>query len=102
MNVMTFFTYLLVMAGVTYLVRAVPFVLVKEKIDNPYVSAFLDYIPYAVLASMTIPAIFSATASVEAAVAGFVVAVIMACFDRTLITVALSASLAVLVVQLLL
>lgn len=99
MEIRRFFVYLLVMAGVTYLVRVVPFLLVRKKIENPYISAFLDYIPYAVLTSMTIPAIFVATGSVVASTAGFVEALVLAYYERSLIEVALGASLAVLVVS---
>lgn len=102
MDIGRFFVYLLVMAGVTYLVRAVPFLLVKNKIENPYISAFLEYIPYAVLTSMTIPAIFMATGSVAASTAGFVTALLMAYFERSLIEVALGASFVVFLSRLLL
>lgn len=102
MNITDFFIYLAVMAGVTYAVRAVPFILIKNKIENPYISAFFEYIPYAVLTAMTIPAIFSSTNEIITATAGFVVAVIVAFFERSLITVALSASGAVLITQLVL
>ena len=50
------------MAIVTYLIRAIPLVLVKHKIKNKFFNSFLYYIPYTVLAAMTIPAIFTATA----------------------------------------
>ena len=60
MNVRDFWIYLLVMAGVTYLVRAVPFVLIRRKIKNRFLISFLYYIPYTVLAAMTFPASFSA------------------------------------------
>lgn len=56
-----FFTYLLVLAGSTYLIRVIPFIALKEKINNRFVRSFLAYIPYAVLTAMTIPAIFYAT-----------------------------------------
>ena len=49
------------MAIVTYLIRAIPLVLVKHKIKNKFFNSFLYYIPYTVLAAMTIPAIFTAT-----------------------------------------
>lgn len=88
------------MAGVTYLIRAVPFVLFKNKVSNKYVSAFLAYIPYAVLASMTVPAIFYSTSSCITAIAGFAAAVILSYFERSLIAVALSASVVVLISQL--
>ena len=53
-----FLLYLLVMAGVTYLVRMIPMVLIKEKIKNKFILSFLHYIPYTVLSVMTVPACF--------------------------------------------
>lgn len=90
-----FMLYLGVMAGVTYLVRVIPFVLVKNKIENKYIKSFLGYIPYAVLAAMTIPGVFYSTRYFLSALCGFVTAVVLAYFGKSLITVALSASLAV-------
>lgn len=87
-----FFIYLGVMAGVTYLVRVVPFVLVKNKIENIYVRSFLGYIPYAVLAAMTVPGVFYSTRYTASAICGFITAIILAYFGKSLITVALSAS----------
>lgn len=58
-NYIQFFSGLAVMAGVTYLVRMLPLVLVKKKIENRFINSFLYYVPYAVLAVMTVPAIFS-------------------------------------------
>jgi len=95
-----FLIYLLVSAGVTYLVRMVPLVLIKKKITNRFLRSFLYYIPYAVLAVMTIPAIFYATACLPSAIAGFAVAMILAYFEKGLLTVACSACGAVLVVEL--
>ena len=57
MNNGRFFLYLLVMAGVTYLVRAIPFILIRKKIKSRFLNSFLYYIPYTVLAAMTFPAI---------------------------------------------
>jgi branched-subunit amino acid transport protein len=52
---------LAVMAGATYLLRMLPFVLCKRKLTNRYLLSFLEYIPYTVLASMTVPAVFYST-----------------------------------------
>ena len=95
-----FFVYLLVMAGVTYLVRMLPLVLVKKKIENEYLLSFLYYMPYAVLAVMTVPAIFTATGSILSATVGFAVALLLAYFGKSLVVVAGAASLAVLVTEL--
>lgn len=95
-----FMLYLLVMAGVTYLVRMVPMVLVKKKIKNTFVRSFLYYVPYAVLSVMTIPAIFYSTSYLVSAIAGFAVALLLSYFNRSLLTVAASACGTVLVVEL--
>ncbi len=95
-----FLVYLLVMAGVTYLVRMVPMVLIKEKIKNRFILSFLHYIPYTVLSVMTIPACFYATGNPVTAAVGFVVAVVAALFNRSLIQVAVLSCVAVLVTDL--
>ncbi|MBE6649927.1 MAG: AzlD domain-containing protein [Ruminococcaceae bacterium] len=83
-----FFIYLLTMAGVTYLVRMIPLVLVKKKITNRYIISFLHYIPYAVLTVMTVPGIFYSTSYSVSAIVGFVVAVLFAFMEKTLVIVA--------------
>ncbi|MBR6228189.1 MAG: AzlD domain-containing protein [Eubacterium sp.] len=95
MNHDTFFLYLFVMAGSTYLIRAIPFVLVKKKIENVYIRSFLIYIPYAVLTAMTIPAILYATDSIWSAGVGLIAAIVMALFGFGLLPVAVVACLAV-------
>ena len=81
----------LVMAGVTYLIRAVPFTLCRKKVENRFVKSFLAYVPYAVLGAMTFPAIIYSADKIAAGVAGTVVALIMAYRRRSLLTVALAA-----------
>ncbi len=89
---MSLIIYILVMAGVTYLIRMIPFTFFRRKIKSRFFRSFLYYIPYAVLSAMTIPAIFYCTGNVITAAAGTVVAVILAYFDLPLIVVALAAS----------
>ena len=100
MDIRQYFIYLILMAGLTYLIRAVPFVAVKNKIENRFIRSFLYYIPYAVLTAMTIPAIFTATSSVISASVGLVVAVILAIRGRSLTTVAIVACLSVYITEL--
>lgn len=95
-----FLVYLFVMAGVTYLVRAIPIALIKEKIKNRFVLSFLHYIPYTVLSAMTVPAIFYATDSPITAAVGFVVALVAAFFNRNLVQVAALSCLGVLATEL--
>lgn len=88
--------YIAVMAGVTYLIRMLPFTLFRRKIESRFIRSFLYYIPYAVLSAMTIPAIFYATGDVMTSVIGAVVAVVLAYLRLPLIVVALAASAAAL------
>lgn len=85
---MKMFFYILVMAGTTYLIRMLPLVIFKKKITNRFIRSFLYYIPYAVLAAMTFPAILSATASPLSAAVGLVAALIAAFFGLDLLPVA--------------
>lgn len=84
--------YIIVMAGVTYLIRMVPFVFFRQKIKSQYFRSFLYYVPYAVLSAMTIPAIFYSTGSYITAAVGTVAAVALAYFGLPLIVVALAAA----------
>jgi len=88
--------YILVMAGVTYLIRMIPFTLFRRKIKSQFFRNFLYYIPYAVLSAMTIPAIFYSTGSISTAVVGTIVAVVLAYMKKPLIVVAIAASAAAL------
>lgn len=101
MDVKVYLIYLAIMAGVTYLIRALPFALVKNKIKSRFVQSFLYYVPYAVLSAMTFPAILYATDSFVSAMAGFVAAVVVAYFRKGLLTVAMTACGVVLVADLL-
>lgn len=95
-----FWLYLLVMAGVTYLIRMLPLVLVKKRIHNRFLLSFLYYIPYAVLTVMTVPAVLYATGSIATAAVGIVAAVALAWRRRSLIVVAAGAVAGVLLAQL--
>lgn len=100
MNNYVFFLYLLILAGSTYLIRVIPFVAIKNKINNRFIRSFLAYIPYAVLTAMTIPALFYATNWWAGAAAGLIVAVIFALKEKGLTVVAIAACVAVFVVEL--
>lgn len=84
--------YIIVMAGVTYLIRMLPFAFFRKKIKSVFVRSFLHYIPYAVLSAMTIPAIFYSTGNFITAAAGSVTALVLAYFNLPLIVVAIAAS----------
>ena len=96
---MNVYIYILVMAAVTYLIRMIPLVLVKGKINNRFIRSFLYYVPYACLMAMTFPAVFFSTSSMLAAIAGVGVAIILALKGKGLMTVALVASITVFLVS---
>lgn len=95
-----FFWYLITMAGVTYLIRMLPLALVRKKIENRFLRSFLYYVPYAVLSAMTVPAIFYSTDNIVSAILGTAVAVVLAYFGRSLLTVAASAVATVFITEL--
>lgn len=90
-----FWIYLACATLITYLIRMLPLVLVKKKIKNKFLLSFLYYIPYAVLSVMTIPAIFYATSYKISAIVGFLIALILAYKEKSLVTVAFFSCLAV-------
>lgn len=88
---MSMIIYIAVMAGVTYLIRMIPFTLFRKKIKSRFIQSVLYYIPYAVLSAMTFPSIFYSTDNIATAVVGTVIAIILAYFKLPLTVVALAA-----------
>ena len=94
-----------IMAGVTYVIRVLPLAIFKKKIQNRFIRSFLAYVPYAVLAAMTFPAILFSTAetvtiqSILSAAAGLGVALVLAYKDKGLLTVAVGATAAAFLVD---
>lgn len=93
------YIYILVMAVVTYLIRLLPLTLIRKEIKNTFIRSFLYYVPYVTLSVMTFPAILSATENLWSALAGFIVAVIVAWKDGSLIKVSAAACIAVFIVE---
>ena len=86
---------ILAMAGVTYLIRMLPLLFFRKKLDSVYVRSFFHYIPYTVLGAMTFPAVFYSTGSFFTATAGVVCAILVALKKSSLVLVALVACTAV-------
>ena len=84
--------YIAVMAAVTYLPRVIPLALLRRKIKSPFIQSFLTYMPYGILAAMVFPAIFFSTANLYSATGGAAVALVLAYRGKGLLTVALSAT----------
>ena len=97
---MSIIIYIAVMAGVTYLVRMIPFTAFRKQIKSRFIKSILYYLPYAVLSAMTVPAIFYSTGNLKSAVVGTIVAVAVVFFEKPLIIVALAAALSALATEL--
>jgi branched-subunit amino acid transport protein len=82
------YLYIILMAVVTYLIRALPLTLIRKEIKSRFIRSFLHYVPYATLAAMTFPAILNATDNRISAIVGFAVALLLAFYRRSLLTVA--------------
>ena len=95
-----FWIYLAILAGSTYLIRAIPFAAFQKKITNRFIRSFLYYIPYTVLAAMTIPAAVYATGHILSAIAGLLVGGIFAFKGKGLTFVAVISCLAAFLVEL--
>ena len=80
---------MIIMAVVTYIIRLLPLTFFRKKIRNPYIKAFLNFVPFAVLGAMTIPDVFSSTGGVASAAAGVAVAFVLAYKGKGLLTVSL-------------
>ncbi len=96
------YLYIILMAVVTYLIRALPLTLIRKEIKSRFIRSFLHYVPYATLAAMTFPAILHATDYVASSVVGFAVALLLAFNKKSLLTVAGLSCFAAFVVELLL
>ena len=89
--------YLLVMVVVTYLVRVVPYILMGKEIKSVFFKSFMEYVPSAVLAAMTFPAIIYATSNPVTGIIGLGAATVCAFIKPNLLLVASTACVAVFV-----
>lgn len=96
------YIYILVMALVSYAVRALPLTLLRRPIRNRFIQSFLYYVPYVTLSVMTFPAIVQATQSSISGVAALVVGVAAAWLGADLFKVAVSCCAVVLLLEMVL
>lgn len=94
------YIYMLIMAGVTYIIRVLPLTLIRKEIKSTFIRSFLYYVPYVTLAVMTFPAILSATGSTLSAALAFIAAILLAWFGASLFTVSVLACIVVFIVEL--
>ena len=96
---MSIYTYILTMAVTTYLIRVVPLTVFRKPIRSRFLRSFLHYVPYACLTAMTFPAILTSTATIISGAAALIVAVILAYRGKSLLTVSVAASAAVMITE---
>lgn len=99
---MSIVVYIALMAGVTYLIRMIPFTLMRKSIKSRFIRSFLYYVPYSVLSAMTFPAIFYSTGDNISAIVGTITALVLAFYKKPLIVVAIAAAGAAFITALLL
>lgn len=96
------YAYILVMAAVSYAIRALPMTLIRKPIRSRFIQSFLYYVPYVTLAVMTFPAIVDATQSPAAGALALAVGLLAAWFGAGLLPVAVLCCATVLVSELVL
>lgn len=82
------YVYILVMALTTYLIRALPFTLLRKPIENQFLLSFLHYVPCACLSAMTFPAILYSSGSVISGAVALAVCILLSMRGKSLVTVA--------------
>ena len=80
---------LIIMAGVTYVIRLLPLTFFRRKIKSPYIRSFLNFVPFAVLGAMTFPDVLSSTGSTLSAFLGVITALVLSYMGKGLLTVSL-------------
>ena len=96
---MNIYVYIATMALTTYLIRMLPLTIFRKPIKSRFLRSFLHYVPYACLTAMTFPAILTSTATIISGAAALVIAVILAYRGKSLLTVSLAASAAVMITE---
>jgi branched-subunit amino acid transport protein len=94
------YIYILIMAGVSFLIRVLPMVLLRKPIKNRFIKSFLYYVPYVTLAVMTFPAILEVTDQPLIGAAALVAGIVLAYLGAGLFPVAIACCVLVFVLQL--
>lgn len=93
------YIYIIVMAVVSLVIRALPVTLLRKQIKNRFIKSFLYYVPYVTLAVMTFPAITEATSNPTAGLVALIVGIVVAFFRKNLFETAISCCLVVLILE---
>lgn len=94
------YIYILIMAGVSYLIRVLPLTLIRKEIKNRTIRSFLFYVPYVTLAVMTFPSILDSTNNVWSGFLALVIGILLAWCGKSLFQVAVFSCLAVFLFEL--
>ncbi|MBE6039229.1 MAG: AzlD domain-containing protein [Anaerofustis stercorihominis] len=93
------YVYILIMAGVSYLLRVLPLTLIRKPIENNFIKSFLFYVPYVTLAVMTFPAIIQATRLPLAGAAALIIGITAAWKGVSLLGVSVSCCVVVFILE---
>ena len=96
---MSLYLYIGLMALTTYLIRMLPLTIFRKPIKSRFLRSFLHYVPYACLTAMTFPSILSSTETMLSGAAALIVAVVLAYRGKSLLTVSVAASVAVMATE---
>ena len=77
---------LLITAGITYLIRLLPFLFVRKRIKNRFLKSFLYYVPHVVLSVLAFPAIITATGNIISGIVAASVCIVMAYMRKGLLS----------------
>lgn len=78
--------YIFIMAGVSFLLRVTPLLLISKPIKNQFIQSLFYYMPYVTLSVMTVPAIFTITENPVCGAGALVTACITAWITSNLVT----------------
>ncbi|MDF2699669.1 MAG: putative rane protein [Haloplasmataceae bacterium] len=90
------------MGIVTYLPRIFPLALLKDMKFPPFLKRFFEFVPYTILTSLIFPGILTSVEHIEAAVMGFITAILLSLFRVNIIVVVLGSIIAVYITNILL
>ena len=86
---------IIVMALVTYFIRALPILLLRRQIRNRFINSFLYYVPYVTLSVMIFPDVLTSTGMLWSALAGFGTMLVLSFMKKNMFLVALASCLVV-------
>ena len=90
---------LAVTGGITYLLRLLPLLFVRKKIESSFLRSFLYYVPYVVLSALSFPAIFLSTDNIITGVVATAVCVLLALRGKGAIFCMMGSMIAVIIIE---